>query len=278
MQTQWQAAGRCGTNDAARKRLLSRFAEPLFVADWDRALFIHYEVDPVVLQREVPFQLDLVDGRAYVSLVAFTLRDFRFRFGGALGGWLVKPIANHTFLNVRTYVRHRGESGILFLAEWLSNPMSVLLGPRTFGLPYRFGRIDYQHRHETGMLRGNVAAVGSELELTYEARIEANPEFEICPSGSFDDFLLERYTAFTARGNKRGFFRIWHEPWPQIPVSVVIQKDELLAETFGWFKTANLVGANYSTGARNVWMGWPHRIRTAATERHGRLETFFELP
>src|SRR5262245_45936984 len=55
---------------AARRRLLSRRAEPLFFADWDRALFIHYEVDAAALQRAVPFALDLREGRAYVSLVA----------------------------------------------------------------------------------------------------------------------------------------------------------------------------------------------------------------
>ena len=32
-----------------------------------------------------------------------------------------------------------------FLAEWLPNRLSVLLGPATFGLPYRLGDIDYRH-------------------------------------------------------------------------------------------------------------------------------------
>ena len=46
------------------------------------ALFIHFEVDAERLQRDVPFPLDLRDGKAYVSLVAFTMRAMRFRFGG----------------------------------------------------------------------------------------------------------------------------------------------------------------------------------------------------
>src|SRR5258708_3228276 len=126
-------------SDAARRRILGARGEPLFYADWLRAVFIHYEADPEALQREVPFELDLDDGRAYVSLVAFTMRDMRPRIGGRLAAWLLKPIATHEFLNVRTYVRHGGETGIYFLAEWLSNPLSVWLGPLTFGLPYRFG-------------------------------------------------------------------------------------------------------------------------------------------
>jgi hypothetical protein len=49
---------------AARRRLLSVKGEPLFYADWLRVLFIHFEVDAGALQREVPFPLDLREGRA----------------------------------------------------------------------------------------------------------------------------------------------------------------------------------------------------------------------
>ena len=49
----------CGLSIAARSRLLSRQGEPLLIADWDRALMIHFEVDAAQLQRLVPFDLDL---------------------------------------------------------------------------------------------------------------------------------------------------------------------------------------------------------------------------
>ncbi|TDJ54766.1 MAG: DUF2071 domain-containing protein, partial [Planctomycetota bacterium] len=51
--------------------------KPFFIADWSRALFVHYAVDPAVLQPLVPLPLDLRDGHAYVSLVAFTMRGLR---------------------------------------------------------------------------------------------------------------------------------------------------------------------------------------------------------
>ena len=50
--------------------MLAKAGEPLFLAAWDRAVFIHYGADPSLLQRQVPFQLDLHDGRAFVSIVA----------------------------------------------------------------------------------------------------------------------------------------------------------------------------------------------------------------
>ena len=106
---------------------------------------IHYEVEPEALQKAVPFEVDRRDGRAFVSLVAFTLRRMRPRFGGALSELLFKPIGTHEFLNVRTYVRYGNETGIFFLAEWLSNRLSVALGPTVFGLPYRWGTSRYEH-------------------------------------------------------------------------------------------------------------------------------------
>src|SRR5258706_3131036 len=92
-------------SEAARRRLLSGFGEPLFIADWEEALMIHYEVDAGLLQCVVPFELDLLDGRAFVSLVAFTMRGMRPRLGGRFAAWFLKPIGTHNFLNVRTYAR-----------------------------------------------------------------------------------------------------------------------------------------------------------------------------
>src|SRR5690242_10089320 len=40
---------------AAKERLLSRRGEPLFYANWDNVLFIHYELESDELQRCIPF-------------------------------------------------------------------------------------------------------------------------------------------------------------------------------------------------------------------------------
>src|SRR5581483_402315 len=75
---------------AARERMLGVRGEPLLYADWLRVVFVHFEVEAGVLQRAVPFELDLFEGRAFVSLVAFTMRGMRPRIGGKLGAWLFK--------------------------------------------------------------------------------------------------------------------------------------------------------------------------------------------
>jgi len=59
-----------GTSEIAKRHLLSIRGEPLFLANWENLIFIHYETDPQELQRCVPYDLDCYHGRAFVSLVA----------------------------------------------------------------------------------------------------------------------------------------------------------------------------------------------------------------
>src|SRR5947208_7301734 len=169
------------------QRTSSVVDRPLFRADWFEVVFLHFEVDPRVLQPAVPFELDVRDGRAYVSLVAFTQRNLRPVFGGRIARLLAAPLAEHEFLNVRTYVRHRGERGIFFIAEWIPNRLASLIGPRTYGLPYRLGELDYRRDAMTGTTDRSIRAAGAELSFC-AARPDARAIEHIATSGSLTDF------------------------------------------------------------------------------------------
>jgi uncharacterized protein len=248
-----------GTSEIARRRLLSMRGEPLFFAEWENVTFIHYQTDPQELQRCIPYHLDLYDGKAFVSLVAFTMRGMRPRFGGSLSALFFKPISTHHFLNVRTYVTHQAEPGIYFMQEWLSSRLATWLGPCSFGLPYRFAQMNYHRNHEHER-RGKIEASTGSFQFC--ATLEPKDP-RICAPASLDEFLLERYTAFTQVAKRRRFFRIWHEPWQQTRIDVNVVGGDLLAASGSWWQNAQLVGANYSRGVR-VWMGWPHTIAKSA--------------
>ena len=258
---QWSSAA----SDAAKQRLLSQWDEPLFLADWREVLMMHFEVDADALQRDISYALDLRDGRAFVSVVAFTMHGMRPRFGGRSGAWLFRPIATHHFLNVRTYVRHGNERGIHFITEWLSNRLAVALGPRTFGLPYRYGQIAYRNAWQTGAVSGSVIDARTGANFTYRALL-SEQKFEPCEPGTIDDWLMEHYTAFTGvksrtdEHKRRKLFHVWHPPWPQCPAQVISVEKSLLEQNWAWFNDARLVGANYSPGVRDVWMGRPHAV------------------
>jgi len=248
-----------------RMRMLAHAGEPLLVADWDRTLMIHYEVDPAALAACVPFPLDLHDGRAYVSLVAFTMSDMHPWLGGRWTARLFRPIATHGFLNVRTYVRVHGEPGIYFLTEFLDNALSVRLGPPLFGLPYHFARTAFRHDWRTGEISGRVSDPRTGATYSYRGLVDADESaYAPASAGSLTEWLMERHTAFTARGKRRRLFRVLHEPWPEAPTVIKVRDDSLLRENRPWFANANLVGANFSPGLHGVWMGRPHCISPAA--------------
>jgi uncharacterized protein len=241
------ALTRTSPSAVAHRRFVDREGMPPLGSDWLRAVFLHYRVDPDVLQPYVPFPLDLRRSKAYVSL----------RKGGAWTRRLTAPLATHPLLNVRTYVRVDDEPGICFLAEWIPNVLAARLGPPLFGLPYRLGHLDYRHLHETGTLNGYVAAPDAPGPLIYEGALPYNAELGPAERGSLTEFLLERYTAFTAWHGLHRCFRIWHPPWPQTSFDAEILDDTLLAATGDWVHEATFIGATYSPGVRDVWMGRP---------------------
>lgn len=249
------------------KRRLDEEGGAFLLADWLRTVFINYRVCPTVLQPLIPFELDTRGGDAYVSVVAFLFDRVRIASLGEASVLPCRPVSHHGFLNLRTYVRHDDEPGIFFMREYLPSRLSICLGPRAYGLPYRLGRTDYRHDHERGVIRGLVephAPRSPGARYMYEGRIRPGQSFEPAGPGSLEAFLLERYAAFTALGGVGRRFRVWHEPWKLAPIDLDVTGDSLLRESGPWVKHAELASIYYSPGVRDVWMGRPTCLAGAA--------------
>jgi uncharacterized protein len=251
---------------------------PAFRADWVNAVFIHYRIDPEVLQPYVPFELDLYEGHAYVTLVAFTQQNLRPAVGGSLSAALSRPVGCHAFLNVRTYVRHKGESGIYFIAEWIPNRLSALLGPPLYGLPFRLGRLSYAHDAKGGRVTGSVRAHGVPRNagmFRFDAR--AAPA-TLGRARGLDEFLVERYAAYTSTGAGENRvlrrFRIAHAPWPQVRADLRLAEASLPGLAGSWWPHARFAGANYSPGVFDVEIGPPERVEARPG---GKLGTVLRL-
>lgn len=228
----------------------------LWDAEWDRVLMMHWSVPVEALQKVVPFPLDVREGRAWVSAVAFAMRGMRLaNRGGFLGRWSL-PFTHHTFLNLRAYVKVGDEAGIFFLREWVPIVPSIALSRPLYGLPFSPGRLNLEHVPEYGRLRGEVEAEGAAL------RYEAQPPgvFDTCVAGSRTEFLMERYTAFTEWGGWKRRFHVWHPPWRQSEVTVRVMDESLLRLTGEWAGQARYEGANYSPGLPSVWMSGPRGL------------------
>jgi uncharacterized protein YqjF (DUF2071 family) len=235
-----------------------------FIADWRDMLFVHYRVPPAALQPHVPYPLDLHEGSAWVSLVFFRLEKMRPPGLGAFGRALMRPISDHAFLNVRTYVRGPAGPGIHFLAEWIPNRISSWIGPLTYGLPYRLGGFDYDVAGKgtgVGRIAINDAALGAGCSLTFPVR-----PVELCgaPPDSSEEFLLEKYTAYTHRAGVSRYLRVAHEPWMFHAVDWMRTDTTLIERAFPWFADARFHSAHRTPGVRGVRMSRPVRLGARA--------------
>jgi uncharacterized protein YqjF (DUF2071 family) len=229
---------------------------PLFLADWCDMFFIHIEAPPEKLQAHVPFPLDLFNGSAYISLVAFTQKHLRPAFGGRLAAALLAPLAEHEFLNLRTYVRVGDTRGIYFLSEWIPNRLAEWIGPRVYGLPYHLGQLKYRNgiRHFAGTVRGHGSIV------QYAAHPGGSPQR--ASVGHLDHFLLERYSAFTHHHGITRRFDVEHRPWTFTPATIDTFIPDLLCETLPWIDPSRIAATEFSTGVQNVKIGRPQIVPT----------------
>jgi uncharacterized protein YqjF (DUF2071 family) len=238
--------------------------KPLFRADWTRFVFLHYAVPPEELAPYTPLHLDCRDGSAFVSLVFFRferMRPARFLWK-RLGREILRPASDSWFLNVRTYVNGPAGPGIQFLVEWMDNPLSLLLGPLLYGLPYRRGRFEAPTMDGDGASRLGVtdAKAGGSLRVVFGGGgARGRP-----PDHSLESFLLEKYTAYTHFKGVSRFFRIDHPRWEVSRPEVKGIEDTMVVKHCPWFAQARHLGAHASPGFRDIAMGCPQRVE----ERH----------
>lgn len=230
---------------------------PLFLADWREVVFIHFRMDPRELQKQVPFELDLFDGKAYLSLVAFRQMRLRPATGGRLGEVLSQPLSDHEFLNLRTYVRVGHTRGIYFISEWIPNRLASLIGPAMYGLPYRLGKLRYFCDAKSGVARGTVSA--GKLGAAYEGTADASAEWGSANPGSLDEFLVERYSAFTQYHGVTRRFDIQHEPWRIRRMNVSMIRTGLLQASVTGLIDEKPALAHLSAGLMDVRIGYPEK-------------------
>ena len=101
---------------------------------WDDLLFLHWNYDPSAIQNTLPrgLTVDTFEGKAYVGIVPFFMRDVRPSLFPRLPG-----ISDFLELNVRTYVfDEHGTPGVWFYSLDANQWLAVRAARRFFLLPY----------------------------------------------------------------------------------------------------------------------------------------------
>jgi uncharacterized protein YqjF (DUF2071 family) len=182
---------------------------------WQDLLFAHWRVDPAALRPLVPsgLELDLRNGEAWLGVVPFRMSGVRPRGTPSIPGLSAFPE-----LNLRTYVRGGGHSGVWFFSLDAASRVAVRVARATFHLPYfdaemacevgTDGVVDYRSR------RVHRGVVPAELRCRYRP---TGGVFRSQP-GTLEHWLTERYCLFAADCRGRVYRGdIAHEPWPLQP-------------------------------------------------------------
>jgi uncharacterized protein YqjF (DUF2071 family) len=181
---------------------------------WRHLLFLHWEVSPDALRPLLPpaLSIDTFEGRAYVGVVPFTMRDVSPWWSPSVPG-----ISNFHELNVRTYVHHGGaDPGVWFFSLDAAKAIAVMIARAGWSLPYHFASIDLDVDGDLVRYKSHRRWPGPKpAEL--EARYRIGEPLGTAAPGTLEHFLVERYILF-ALANKRGGMlrmgRVHHRPYP----------------------------------------------------------------
>jgi uncharacterized protein YqjF (DUF2071 family) len=132
-----------------------------YYQEWHDVIFAHWKVPFEPLRAIIPpgLTIDLMDGQAWVSLVAFTLRGLRPRL---LPAFL--PISDFHEINMRTYVLRKNKPGIYFFSLEAQKRVSAILARLATGLPYMKSTI----QHQPGYFKSTNRKRDFNLKISYQ--------------------------------------------------------------------------------------------------------------
>ena len=168
----------------------------------------NYLVEPTLLEHRVPrgTELDLQEGRCFVSLVGFMFCDTRVL------GVPVPFHINFEEVNLRYYVRREtaGEvrRAVCFVKEIVPRFAIAAVARIVYGEPYECWRMNNE-RTKT-MVNYSWERTGCANHL----QIEVGESLGVPDIGSHGEFIIERYWGYTDRGGGRvDEYKVEHPKW-----------------------------------------------------------------
>lgn len=188
---------------------------PFLTAHWKNLIVVNYEVDPEALRARLPdgVELDLFEGRALISVVAFHFQDMRV--AGIIPAF---PTRNFEEVNLRFYVKRRVRDewrrGVVFVREIVPSRIvavtaRLLYSEPYYRLPMRHdfsafddtlgGTLSYSISHQTPPVTIQATTTGDLISLNNDA---------------VASFILEHYWGYTRRrGGRTSEYRVAHPSW-----------------------------------------------------------------
>jgi uncharacterized protein len=195
---------------ALRLAACQRPAGPVLMRQrWAGLLFLHWPVDPEVIQARLPAGLfvDTHEGQAWLGVVPFFMERVR-----PTGLFPVPWLSWFHELNVRTYVHDAdGNPGVWFLSLDCNQPLAVEIARHLFHLPY-------QHAVMSSRKNGHSIYYESRRKVpnshTAIFDYELPQHTALASFGTLEWFLVERYLLFSNNPAGQLFCgRVHHAPY-----------------------------------------------------------------
>ncbi|TPE40650.1 YqjF family protein [Pontibacter mangrovi] len=178
-----------------------------YYQEWNDAVFLHWQVNYHDLKPLLPddLEIDLFEGKPWVSLVAFTMEKIRPRNLPSF-----PPLSTFDEINIRTYVKYNNKTGVYFLSIEGGKKLSCQVAKSLSELPYRYSKMK---RGENYYCSENTE-FGDKLELKYKIGAPVTAKTEL------DKWLTERYALFQNTSTWINEFEIHHTEWPTYQIEL----------------------------------------------------------
>lgn len=199
---------------------------------WQDIIFIHFGIDAKWIKDQVPFELDLYENQAVISIVPFSMHGIRFP------NTIAMPWISHLLeLNLRTYVKVNGIAGVYFFTLETNSKLSEWIANKFFYLPYRYSKISLQLISQSYNFKYSRENISLNLKATIH---------NIRENSKLDTWATERYCLFTTNKNMSYRGMVDHPAWIHQTINL-----ESLDNSFTKMITdenLTLLGSSYSKG------------------------------
>lgn len=189
--------------------------KPFLSAKWKNLFMVNYAVDPQLLAPFIPehCELDIFEGQALVSLVAFQFLDTRVK------GFRIPGHVNFPEINLRLYVKRRVSAnsdelrrGVVFIREIVPRAAITLVANTLFNEHYITRKMAQRVTVRDDELRAEYSY--QEKGRTQRLSCHAGIHPQAIQPGSMEDFITEHYYGYNGgRGRGTREYRVEHPSW-----------------------------------------------------------------
>ncbi|MBC7659542.1 MAG: DUF2071 domain-containing protein [Chitinophagaceae bacterium] len=185
-------------------------------AEWVNLLFLNYTVPEDVLKPYLPrgTELDLWEGKAMASIVAFEMRDT------LVGGLSVPWHEDFEEVNLRFYVKRRViidgvevvRRGVVFIKEIVPRFAIAAVARVFYNENYVSAQMEHNHRFGVDHSDLSYAWQSKRGQCRVTAALKGQPE--LCKPGSLEEFITEHYWGYAVQRDSRTVeYEVEHPSW-----------------------------------------------------------------